>query len=114
VPLHDQTKTRTHLDREGEAAQARAADSAGGCGEVVPRQASCHGWGYFRQPADFRGQLAGVEGAGAGVFGEGEVRVHRSAVQHGQRVYALRRRVGAFDLAGFDARSVGDYSALVI
>jgi len=43
----DQTKTRTHLDWQGEAPQAGGADFIGGCVEVVSREAARGGQGYF-------------------------------------------------------------------
>ena len=41
---------------------------------------------HLRQPADLRRQPAGAEGAGAGVHRQGQVRLHRPAVQHRQRL----------------------------
>ena len=41
---------------------------------------------HLRQPADLRRQPARAEGAGAGVRRQGQVRLHRPAVQHRQRV----------------------------
>ena len=80
----------------------------------LSREASGDGRRHLRQPADLRRQPAGVEGTGGGVCGQGEVRVHRSAVQHRQRLHALRRRGGAFDLAVADARPAGDYPAVAV
>lgn len=78
--------TRTHLNREGEAAQAGAAHSARRPREVVSHQAAGDGKRQLRQSADLRRQPVGTEGVGAEVLGETEMRVHRPAVQYGQSV----------------------------
>ena len=62
----------------------------------------------------FGDNLLALKALETGVCGQGEVRVHRPAVQHRQRVHALRRRGGAFDLAVADARPAGDYPAVVV
>lgn len=42
------------MDRKGKPAEAGAEDSAGRSGEVLSRQTSDIGQGYFRQPIDLR------------------------------------------------------------
>src|SRR5207237_1443444 len=70
----------TVMDREGEPAPAGATHSAGGFGEILPCCTSGRRHGHLRQPARLWGQLAGPEGAGARVHGEGEVHLHRPAI----------------------------------
>jgi hypothetical protein len=93
----------TDVDWQGAAAEAGAAHPAGGSGEELPRAAPRDRPRHLRQPPDLRRQPAGAEGAGAGVHRQGEVHLHRPAVQHRKRVRALRRWARALDLAVDDA-----------
>ncbi len=66
-----------------------------------------------RQPADPGRQPARPQGADPVLRGSGQVHLHRPAIQHPERVRALRRQAGAQPVAVDDVPAPGAFARIV-